>query len=202
MTTTVYLVRHCQSIANTKRLYNCRLEQDEGLSEEGRKQAQKLALFFRKRKISAIYSSPFPRAMQTASAIGQHTGLEIREVDDLREARCGEWEGNSEQEIMKLFPKAWEGWHKDPQSHPIPGGETLLAMQARALPKLEELVKKHKGGSIVIVTHYCIFNVILCSLLSSLANFWCFDTGNGTVAEIKMENVPRLQLYAPIGDGL
>ncbi len=202
MTTTVYLIRHCQSIANVKRMYNCKIGQDEGLSENGKKQAKKLAAFFRKIRLSAIYSSPFPRAMQTASEIAQHAGAKVETVEEFIEHRCGEWDGKSEDEIMKLYPKAWEGWHTDPQNHPIPKGETLLAIQSRALPKFEELVEKNRGETIAIVTHYCVFNVIICSLLSSLANFRCFDTENGTVAEIKMENVPRLMFYAPIGDGI
>ena len=201
MATTVYLIRHCQSIANTKRMYNCRIEQDEGLSSAGRIQAGKLGAFFRKKRLSAIYSSPFPRAMQTAAAISNHSGLAIETVDEFREHQCGDWDGKSEMDIIRMFPKAWEGWHSDPQNHPIPRGETLLALQARALPKFEELMRRNSGKTLAIVTHYCIFNVILCSLIASLANFRAYDTENGTVAGISMENVPRLKFFAPLGDG-
>ena len=201
MPTTVYLIRHCESVANTKRMYNCSIDADEGLSALGQKQAMKVGEFFRKKRLSAIYCSPFPRALQTAAEIAGHSGLKTDIVDEFREHRCGQWDGKTEPEIMKAYPKAWEGWHKDPQNHPIPGGETLLEMEARALPRFEALTRSNKGKTFAIVTHYAIFNVIICSLVSSLASFRCFDTTNGTVAEIRMENVPRLQAYAPVGDG-
>ncbi|MBI5046385.1 histidine phosphatase family protein, partial [Candidatus Micrarchaeota archaeon] len=78
---------------------------------------------------------------------------------------------------------------------PIPLGETLFDVQARALPEFEKIVKKHKGQTIVIVTHYCVLNVLICALIASLANFRSFDSGTGTVAELELNNVPRLKSY-------
>ena len=190
MTATVYLVRHCQSVANAKRCYNSTISEDEGLSPLGRTQAASLADFFR--LISPkVYSSPFPRARETARAISGRSRPVT--VDGFRELGCGEWDGRTEAEIRAGYPGAWEGWRKDPQGNPIPGGETLRQVYARASPEFERIVKS--GGSIAIVTHYCVFNVLLCSLISSMSDFRCFDTQNGTVAEIAMEDVPRLRKF-------
>jgi broad specificity phosphatase PhoE len=193
----VYIIRHCQSKANLERRYNCTPAEDEGLSDEGVIEAEGVAGIFRGRPLGHVYTSPFPRARQTASRIGEASGAEVSEVDAFREMDCGEWNGRTEDEIISRFPEAWKGWHYDPQNNPIPGGESLLDVQARVLPEFERLVKKHWDAPFAIVTHYCVFNVLVCSLVSSLANFRCFDTGNGTVAEIAMENVPRLKLYSP-----
>jgi broad specificity phosphatase PhoE len=190
MAGTVYLVRHCQSVANTLRRYNSTISEDEGLSRLGKLQAAALADFFS--GISPkVYSSPFPRARETAQAIAGNSKPVI--VDGFRELGCGQWDGRTEAEIRTGYPQAWEGWRKDPQGNPIPGGETLRDVQARASPEFERIVKE--GGTAAIVTHYCVFNVLLCSLISSMADFRCFDTQNGTVAEIAMENVPRLRKF-------
>ena len=191
----IYLIRHCQSEANVKRLYNCTISDDNGLTDIGKTEATKLGEFFSKTEIVKIYTSPFPRALQTAAAIATFQNIKPEIIENFKELECGEWNGKGEDEIMSRYPEAWKGWHYDPQNNPIPGGETLLEVQARVLPEFERIIKNHKEGNIVIVTHYCIFNVILCSLFSSLANFRSFDTHNGTVAEISMENVPRLKFY-------
>ncbi len=196
--TTIYLIRHCQSVANEKRVYNSTINDDEGLSKNGKKQSLLIAKFFLKKKIARIYTSPFLRTKQTADAIALATKARIEIIDEIGEMDCGEWNGKTENDIVKRYPEAWRGWHYDPQNNPIPGGESLLEVQARALSAFKSLIKKHADEEIVIVTHYCVFNVIMCTLISNLANFRSFDTQNGTVAEIKMENVPRLKIYSPL----
>ncbi|MEW6036174.1 MAG: histidine phosphatase family protein [Candidatus Micrarchaeota archaeon] len=195
MATKVFLIRHCQSVANAERRYNCSIEDDEGLSEKGLEQAAQVARFFSGMLVGKVYSSPFLRTRQTSAAIADACGSVVEECDFLRELDCGHWNGRSEEEIMRDFPEVWRGWHYDPQNNPIPGGETLLEVQARALPEFERIVKRNRDETVVVVTHYCVFNVLLCSLVSSLANFRSFDTRNGTIAEIRMENVPRVEAY-------
>ncbi len=198
--TTVYLVRHCQSKANAKRIYNSSIEKDEGLTEAGLEQARMVGKFFHGSRLAMVYSSPFLRTRQTAEFIAKAGGADVELVDKFGELDCGRWNGKSEDEIRDEFPDAWKGWRFDPQNNPIPGGESLLEVQARVLPEFERIAKKHSGGSIAIVTHYCVLNVMICSLVSSLANFRCFDTRNGTIAEVSMENVPRIRMYhSPLG---
>ncbi|MBI5223317.1 histidine phosphatase family protein [Candidatus Micrarchaeota archaeon] len=192
----VFIVRHCQSVANIDRIYNCRAHEDEGLSELGFKQANELGLILAAHKITKIYSSPFKRTLQTAQHIADASGATIEVVDAFGELDCGEWDKRSELEIKDEFPDAWKGWHYDPQNNPIPGGESLIQVQARVLPMFEKLVKKNGNDVICIVTHYCVLNVLLCSLVSSLASFRSFDTQNGTIAELNLENVPRLVRYS------
>jgi broad specificity phosphatase PhoE len=196
--TTVYIIRHAQSIANSERYYNCEVEEDKGLSEFGKKQAWELANYFSSRPLRRIYASPFLRTRQTAAEIAKTTRAEIEIADELRELGCGEWDGRSEKDIMNEFPEAWRGWHYDPQNNPIPGGESLLEVQARVLPKFDKIVRTHRGDAIAIVTHYCVMNVLLCSLVSSLGNFRSFHSKNCTVAEISMENVPKLLCFRPL----
>ncbi len=193
---TFYIVRHGTSIANERRIYSSVIAEDMGLSELGKKQVVGIAEFLENKDIGTIYSSPFKRAIQTSEAISKKTGCGIKVTDALREMNCGKWEGYTEMQIQEKFRNAWKGWHYDPQNNPIPGGESLMELQARALPVFNTVVKESKGKNAVIVTHYCVFNVLLCSLVSSLANFRCFDTSPATIAEIRMENIPRLRIYS------
>lgn len=193
--TTVYLVRHCQSIANSKRKYNSKAQDDLGLSEIGLLQAESVGRYFAGKKIDLIVTSPFKRTLQTTDAIRKYANAVVIRSDALRELDCGEWDGETEEKILEKFPEAWRGWHFDPQNNPIPGGESLIEVQVRALTEFESMVKKNPGKTIVFVTHYCVFNVLMCSLLASLANFRSFDTSNGSIAQISLNNVPRLKGY-------
>lgn len=195
MVTKIYVIRHCESKANAKRQYSCSIKDDEGLSDLGKIQARELAGFFSGIDIKKIYASPFLRTRQTADAIARYIKTEMDIDENFRELDCGEWNGKTEDEIKEKFPNEWNGWHYDPQNNPIPKGESLFEIEARVLPQFQRIIKEHNNENVAIVTHYCIFNVLMCSLFSSLANFRCFDTTNGSVAEIAMENVPRLKRY-------
>lgn len=84
----VYLVRHCD-VENPSNLVYGRLS-GFGLSELGRKQAERVADFLETRSIGVIYTSPQLRAQQTARAIRRrHPGIPIRISNRLSEVRTG-----------------------------------------------------------------------------------------------------------------
>ncbi|MFC4617582.1 histidine phosphatase family protein [Camelliibacillus cellulosilyticus] len=68
----IYLIRHAQAEGQAH---------DAPLTIKGMKGAEALADFLRDSRIQAIYSSPYKRALQTASPLAQKLGLTI-EVDE------------------------------------------------------------------------------------------------------------------------
>jgi broad specificity phosphatase PhoE len=70
--TRLYLVRHGATQLSVE---------DRFLSEEGRSQAERLAARMRDDGISAIYSSPLSRAVETARIIARGCGLEPTSSD-------------------------------------------------------------------------------------------------------------------------
>ncbi len=91
----VYLIRHAQSEENvldlklqmTARSYNELLQRshDVPLTLEGERQAQELIARLREARITHLYSSPFLRALRTATVLGDSLGLQPQILDDLRE---------------------------------------------------------------------------------------------------------------------
>jgi len=100
-TTRLYLVRH----GATQLSVEDRFAGDVGveLSEEGRSQAERLAARVRDDGISAIYSSPFSRAVETARIIARGCGLEPTLSDGLHEIRHGHWEGLTRRDVETRF---------------------------------------------------------------------------------------------------
>lgn len=161
----VYLLRHgatANNLASPPRLQGCGVNL--GLSPEGRRQAERTGDFFRSRPLAAVYSSPLLRAVETAHFVAQSQGLEIRPVPSLREVDVGNWEGRSWDEIARDDAEAYGRFRNDPAVHPYAGGETLLEVQRRVTPVLEQLASAHQGQQIAVVAH----NVVNRSFLGGL----------------------------------
>lgn len=133
------------------------------LSEEGRKQARKLATALKNRTISAIYSSPLSRALETARIINVHHGLPIQIREELMEMNQGLFEGVSFRELMVKEREFLSRWIKDPASVTMPQGESLWEVQRRAWTVMEEIMAK--GLDCLIVSHSFTLATILCRMV-------------------------------------
>ena len=132
-------VRHGESEANTQRIISNRAL-PHALTELGRQQAASLAAALRGKGVQAIYSSPVPRAMQTAAILAEACGLESRPADALREFDCGEMEGRSDAEAWAAHRRVTEAWVLRADSGArVPGGESFDDLRARFVPFIQNL---------------------------------------------------------------
>ena len=136
-----------------------------GLNAEGIRQARNLARALQKYPISAVYSSPLPRAVQTAEAVGRALSLPVTPMDDLMEMDLGSLDGLTNQEMRCQFPDLLDLWRKDPSSVQMPGGESLRDAQQRAWRALEEIRQETPEGHAVAVTHNFVIGVIVLRVL-------------------------------------
>ena len=139
---------------------------DVALSDEGREQARRLAARLSREKIAAVYASPLGRTIETAQILAAPHKLEIQTRDGFREIDHGHWEGMTRHEVEEKFPEEAALWEKDPYTFAPLGGESGLAVTARALPALIELVHQHASQNILIVSHKATIRLLLSSLLA------------------------------------
>ncbi len=163
MTTRLYLVRH----GATPLTAEDRFSGAEGvhLSDEGRVQAEQLARRLAGNEISAAYSSPLDRALETTSIIAKPHALSPITLDGLREITHGHWEGLSRKEVEKRFPDEYAAWEEDPFTFVPEGGESGISVLSRALPAIREVVVRHKDEDVLVVSHKATLRLILSSLL-------------------------------------
>jgi broad specificity phosphatase PhoE len=138
---------------------------DVELSEEGREQARRLADRLSGEKIAAVYASPLGRTIETARILAAPHDLQVQTCDGFREISHGHWEGMKRREVEEKFPEEMAEWEKDPYTFAPEGGESGLAVTARALPALIDLVREHPGENILIVSHKATIRLLLSSLL-------------------------------------
>jgi probable phosphoglycerate mutase len=138
---TVLLIRHGENEFVAKRRLAGRLP-GVHLNERGRAQAQALAEALKDVKLSAIYSSPLERALETARPLAAAQGLRIVRRPALAETRLGDWEGKPIRSLQR--DKRWRQLQERPAHFRFPGGESMLEQQARLVGEVQALVAKHK----------------------------------------------------------
>lgn len=138
---------------------------DVALSDEGREQVRQLARRLSGEKIAAVYASPLGRTVETAQILAEPHKLEVQTRDGLREINHGRWEQMTRREVEEKFPEEAAEWEKDPYTFAPVSGESGLAVTARALPALIDLVREHSGEHILVVSHKATIRLLLSSLL-------------------------------------
>jgi len=161
--TRLYLVRHGQvAEGHTNRYHG---HNDIGLSPRGVKQFEDLAAQLAAIPLQGVYSSDLTRTIKGAEIISRGRGLASQIVPEFREVNFGAWEGLTFGEILEQYPSQLEARLRDLSSFRIPGGESLEDVEARALPRLRELLGRHRDAAFLIVAHAGINRVILCEAL-------------------------------------
>jgi len=135
------------------------------LSDEGREQAALLGKRLAGEKLAAIYCSPMKRTRETAELVARPHALALIGRDGLREIDHGHWEQMRRSEVEKAFPAEYSAWETDPFTFAPQGGESGLAVMARALPVVREAVLAHADRSIAIVSHKATLRLTIASLL-------------------------------------
>lgn len=147
----VFLVRHANPVMPGTEGYT---EISRPLTAIGLENATVLAQSLEsEQEIVAIYSSPMRRAVQTVEPIALAWGLEVVQIPDLVEHSLSIEPIDHWQEILK---RSWLDF-----DFSLEGGETMRQTQTRGLRVLEQLVKQHPRGDVVIGGHGTIFSLIL-----------------------------------------
>jgi broad specificity phosphatase PhoE len=163
LTTRVYLVRHGATQLTAEDRFSGAVGIT--LSEEGRWQAARLGERLQPEGISAIYSSPLARTLDTARIICGSRNIPIEIRDDLREISHGRWEGLTRAEVETRFPEEYAAWEEDPFTFAPEAGESGVAVLARALPVIREVVARHPGECVLVVSHKATIRLLVSSLL-------------------------------------
>ena len=167
--TTIYLIRHGQSLGNAARIYLGHTDLD--LSELGFLQAEETANKLSSVPFAAVYSSDLIRAMHTAEPHAKMRGLEVVACPSLREMHVGEWEGASVDDLL-LDERFTKGWRENFGDFTMPGGESVQGAANRIYAALLEIAKKHDGETIAAVFHAGAMRAFWCKVLGLPKEDW------------------------------
>jgi alpha-ribazole phosphatase len=155
------LVRHARPTDAGVRVFG---SLDVLLGDEGCAQAERLIERLAGETVTAVYSSPLVRAVDTALPLARELGLEPVIVPDLREIDFGELEGLTHPELEERYAE-YLPWTEYPAGVVFPGGESVAEVQRRSLAAVDEIVAAHPGETALVVSHGVTLRIVLADAL-------------------------------------
>lgn len=171
---TVILVRHGRTTANASGLLAGRTAGVK-LDDTGAAQAARAGARIAAVPLAAVVSSPLERCRQTAKALlaaradhGDAPRLGVRLDKGITECDYGEWQGRYLKDLVK--EPLWRTVQTQPSAATFPGGESMGAMQARAVAAVRAhdaaVEREHGAGAVwVAVSHGDIIKSVLADAL-------------------------------------
>jgi probable phosphomutase (TIGR03848 family) len=121
------------------------------LSTSGLREAEALAQRLENSPIRALYSSPLERARATAGPIADRLRLDVQIADELNEIDYGEWTNRALADLHDL--DEWRRFNLFRSGSGVPGGETMLEVQARMLWLVDRCCSAHPEQTVALISH-------------------------------------------------
>lgn len=163
-TTSFYIVRHGETDWNVEKRKQG--QKDIPLNSIGRKQAERLSQELKHIAFDVGFSSDLQRAYETACIVSDKQLPVIWQDTRLRERCFGQWEGR----LWSEFSNASLEEKSDVESD-----ETIIL---RVFSFLNETRTKHKGKTILVVTHGDVIRNIVASILPIKGDLSDIQTAN------------------------
>ncbi|MFJ2556944.1 MULTISPECIES: bifunctional RNase H/acid phosphatase [unclassified Streptomyces] len=151
---TFVLLRHGETALTPDKRFSGSGGTDPELSAIGRRQADAIATALAARgTVQDIVSSPLRRCRETAQAVADRLGLDVRIEEGLRETDFGAWEGLTFGETQERYPDDLTAWLASPDVEPTGGGESFATVGRRVAAARDALLDRYRGRTVLVVTH-------------------------------------------------
>ena len=195
---TLFLVRHGLTAKTGRILYG----QMPGVSldERGAAQAEALVDRLAPVRLTAVYTSPLERCVETVEPLAHARRLPLRTSDALIEMDAGSWTGKSLARLRRT--RLWDEVQSRPADFRFPQGESFREAQRRAVAEVEAIARRHRRGHVVIATHGDIVRILLTHFEGApLDRFQrsVIDTGSISVVRLEGQGGVRVLLVNDTG---
>jgi broad specificity phosphatase PhoE len=184
------MLRHGQTEYNAGSRMQGQLDTE--LSDLGREQAAAAAEILAKRQPLLIVSSDLQRALDTAIALGERSGLPVLVDERLRETHLGDWQGMTHLEVDAAAPGARLAWRDNARWAPH-GGESRVDVAARSMPLVAELIAQQGEWGLdepdrpmVLVAHGGLIAALTAALLGLPVDNWPILGGMGNASWVQL----------------
>lgn len=150
--TRMIFVRHGESVGNNeKRFYG---NFDKGLTDLGKKQADKTGEYLKNTHIDCAYASDLGRAYDTGLRVAAyHKGLEVIPNTGLREIYAGKWENMLFSEIETVYADEYHIWRNDIYNAKPTDGEAVADLCLRVRDAVWEIARANEGKTVLLALH-------------------------------------------------
>ncbi len=161
--THVKLVRHTQTDWNKEGRYQS--HSNRPLTEFGRLRAEATVFRLLRGVYTAVISTGLSRTDSIAAGVAREQRPEVEKDERWREVDHGLWEGLTHEEVSTRYGEQARqrfGNFWDSRAH---GGESGADLWNRTEAAWEDLLRKHSGGRVLLVSHGAPIRLLLCHLL-------------------------------------
>src|SRR3954471_10496938 len=179
-----------------------------GLNEQGRIEAARLGRRVASVPLEAVYTSPLPRSVETATPLASRARCPLRLLEAVGEIRCGDWTGKDFEELRQR--PEWIAYNSCRSLNRIPAGDSMLEAQARAVGAVDRLREKHPQGHVAVVSHGDVIRLIIAHYIGlPLDMMLRFEISPASISVLRLEphgalltslnEVERAREEAPVG---
>ena len=160
--TTIYFIRHGETISNKKHIRQG-VQIDDYLDTQGVLQMEKLAKFIKFLDLDVLFTSYLKRAEETAALMNQKMEQTVPVLHDfrLRERDFGSLSGKSLDEWDKLLPNHKELEAMQAYDYRPFGGESVDQVRQRSVSAILDIVENYDHKNIGIITHNGVIRILL-----------------------------------------
>lgn len=190
----IIMVRHGETEENAGRVVQG--HKPGRLSPTGRVQTAHAAGLIRGERIDAAYSSDLARAWETAQILVEgREGISVIPDPRLREQDFGSLQGGGVQSLLRRMRRQGEDFSTfNPE-----GGEPAADFHCRVRSFFRHLETFHPGGTVLVVTHFGVFNSFLMEFAFHLTleeRLRHTVQGTALVAELAGERLRRMEVLS------
>lgn len=157
--TTIYLIRHAEAEGNVfRRLQG---QYNSMITPNGLRQIEALSRRFADVPVDAVYASDLGRTCITAGAVYKPKGLPLIKEPRFREICCGVWEDIPFGTLDRVEPELNYAFSHKPKTWQVEGSETFAVYTGRFLEALDEVARRHAGGTVCIFSHGMVMRGVL-----------------------------------------
>ena len=134
------------------------------LSSVGEAQARRIAeRIATLAQVTAVYSSPMERTLETAEVIARACRLSVVEDHELTECDFGRWTGLELDDLRQR--EEWVVVQRNPSAFRFPDGESFTEIQARSTNAVTGIAARHPGACAVVVSHADVIKTVVASAM-------------------------------------
>jgi broad specificity phosphatase PhoE len=155
------------------------------LNATGRAEAEWIAQRLATAGIEAVYSGPLARAQETARPLCERLGVPLEIAAAFDEIDFGAWTNCT---FVELDAQPhWQRFNAFRSTTAPPGGELMLAAQARAVQYLDQLRLRHRAAA--IVSHGDVIRALVAHFLGLHLDFFQrIEISPGSITILELED--------------
>jgi broad specificity phosphatase PhoE len=139
---------------------------DSALTERGKSQAIDARGKIEFVDFDVAYCSTSSRAVDTTKLLLNGHQVPIHKLDNLREINMGKWEGMRYDDVKQQYSLEHYDFWNNPGKFKAVEGESFYELASRSVEVVENIIKKHNGKKVLLVSHAALIKTLLTSLQS------------------------------------